>query len=225
MEHWIDHVFPTIFRIMKYPSVGDKLVLLIRKAIAMSNMVMSKAHFDTFPIYLPHSSTSRNKSQSIHQVVRTSEMTFRLVELDRTINVIIKKLFWNNPRIFELSNNTEHRIFRSIESFETWNLSKNLIFRIIDSFEASNLSNHRTFEALNLSKHSIFEAIFRNITYMYFSEQGQIVIFFHKHPAPVIFVNLIKSGIGICLFSVPVMFFLGLFSHVSGSLSLLFTAI
>ena len=93
-------------------------------------------------------------------------------------------------------------------------LSKNLIFRIIDSFEASNLSNHRTFEA---SKLSIFEAIFRNITYMYFSEQGQIVTFFHKHPAPVIFVNLIKSGIGICLFSVPVMFFLGLFSHVSGS--------
>lgn len=65
METWIGHVFPTIFQIMKCQSVGGKLVLLIRKVIAMSNMEMLKAHFDTFPIYLPHSSTSRNKLKNI----------------------------------------------------------------------------------------------------------------------------------------------------------------
>ena len=65
METWIGHVFPTIFQIMKCQSVGGKLVLLIRKVIAMSNMEMLKAHFDTFPIYLPHLSTSRNKLRNI----------------------------------------------------------------------------------------------------------------------------------------------------------------
>ena len=79
MEHWIDHVFPTIFRIMKCPSVGGKLVLLIKKVIVMSNMVMSKVHFDTFPIYLPHSSTSRNKSQNVHHVVRKPESGDNLI--------------------------------------------------------------------------------------------------------------------------------------------------
>jgi len=165
MEHWIGHVFPTIFQIMKYQSVGGKLALLIRKVIAMSNMEMLKAHFDTFPIYLPHSSTSRNKSKNI----TWWKLTLWLVELD-----------WSSRSdLDDLENFYNFRKFRNNSNFfETSKFSRYCFFGV------SELSgNHNFREIIVISK-----------------------LFWTRN-----------SGIGICLFSVPVMFFLGSFSHVSGS--------
>ena len=154
METWIGHVFPTIFQIMKCQSVGGKLVLLIRKVIAMSNMEMLKAHFDTFPIYLPHSSTSRNKLKNI-----------TWLETDTLIG-------WTRLILIDHEN-----------------------FEIFRKFA---FSEHQ------FSKHHIFDKLyFRGI------------VIFGGIPGDLFWTW--NSGIGICLFSVPVMFFHGSFSHVSGS--------
>ena len=159
MEHWIGHVFPTIFQIMKCQSVGGKLVLLIRKVIAMSNMEMLKAHFDTFPIYLPHSSTSRNKLKNI-----------TWLETDTLIG-------WTRLILID---------------HENW------------THENNGFSKICFFRTSKFSKHHIFDkSYFRGI------------VFFGGIPGDLFWTW--NSGIGICLFSVPVMFFHGSFSHVSGS--------
>ena len=161
METWIGHVFPTIFQIMKCQSVGGKLVLLIRKVIAMSNMEMLKAHFDTFPIYLPHSSTSRNKLKNI-----TRLKTDTLIGWTRLI----------------LINHANFEIFPKICFFGTSKFSKHHIF------DKSYFRGIVIFEGI-----VIFGGISGGLFWTW------------------------NSGIGICLFSVPVMFFHGSFSHVSGS--------
>ena len=123
METWIGHVFPTIFQIMKCQSVGGKLVLLIRKVIAMSNMEMLKAHFDTFPIYLPHSSTSRNKLKNITWLETDTLIGWtRLILIDH-----------ENFEIFRKFAFSEHQSFRSI------------IFSINHIFEESLFSRNRYF--------------------------------------------------------------------------------